>query len=502
MNTVFYPLLLQINTRVWLTARSKNLGRPATLDDITHADLEQIAENGFDWIWLLSVWQTGKESQRISRTNPHWLREFGETLPDLTEADIIGSGFAISSYSVHRDLGGNEALARLRGRAREHGLNLMLDFVPNHMGLDHSWLVEHPEFFIQGCPSDRTASPENYFEHRIGETCRIFAHGRDPYFAGWPDTVQLDYSNPQLHDAMIRELVKVSDQCDGVRCDMAMLLLPDVFSNTWNKRVEPFWPAAIESVRKIHPSFMFMAEVYWDREWDLQQQGFDYTYDKRLYDRLSHGEPQDLRLHFLANLDFQNRLVRFLENHDEQRAATVFPFDKHQSAAAMAYLSPGLKLMHQGQLEGCRVKISPHLVRGPDEPTSQCISDFYLRLLAILRENVVRMGDWSLLECTQAWEGNPTHESVLAFAWTYTNEAPAIVVTNWSAHASQCHISLSKLQSKIPGLEKGLWTLNDLFAGKEYEWHGEDLVAKGLFVDLVSWQTSVFRVERSDLIAN
>ena len=85
---------------------------------------------------------------------------------------------------------------------------------------------------------------------------------------------------------MARELERIATMCDGVRCDMAMLILPDVFERTWGRRPEPFWPRTIERVRKAAPSFLFMAEVYWDLEWELQQQGFNYTYDKRLYDRL------------------------------------------------------------------------------------------------------------------------------------------------------------------------------------------------------------------------
>lgn len=496
MDSIRYPLLLQLNTRVWLTARTNQLGRPATLDDITGEDLQQFAEKGFDWIWLLSVWQTGPKSQRVSKTNPEWLGEFRETLPDLRDSDIGGSGFAISNYSVHNDLGGDEALSRLRDRMREHGIKLMLDFVPNHMGLDHAWIEERPEYFIQGTPDNLLNSPENFFENRTEERCTIFAHGRDPYFSGWPDTVQLDYSNPNLYAAMIQELVKISHQCDGLRCDMAMLILPDVFSKTWNRTMEPFWPAAIEVIRKQWPSFLFMAEVYWDREWELQQQGFNFTYDKRLYDRLSHDDPPSIRSHFRASLDFQDRLVRFLENHDEPRAANVFFLEKHKSAAAMTYLSPGMRLMHQGQFEGRRVKISPHLTRGPDEPISGPISNFYTLLLWILEQNVLRTGDWSLLECREAWVGNSSVESIIAFAWTHPNEHPLVVVTNWASHTSQCHIPLSVLESQIPGLATSLWQFHDLFDNRRFEWHGKDLVAKGLFVDLVPWQTSIFRIER------
>src|SRR5512136_1137836 len=141
-----YPALYQINTRVWLTELSRKLGRQATLDDIPDAELDRLAGMGFDWIWMLSVWQTGPAAQQVSRKNPEWRREFQETLPDLRDDDIPGSGFAITGYTVHHDLGGAPALARLRERLRQRGLKLMLDFVPNHTALDHPWLEDHPDY--------------------------------------------------------------------------------------------------------------------------------------------------------------------------------------------------------------------------------------------------------------------------------------------------------------------------------------------------------------------
>jgi|SRR5271157_2601003 len=100
-----YPSLYQINTRVWLTTLSQRLTRAATLDDIPHAELDRLAEMGFDWVWFLSVWRTGSAGQQVSRTNPEWRREFEATLPDLREEDIAGSGFANTSDAAHPTLG-------------------------------------------------------------------------------------------------------------------------------------------------------------------------------------------------------------------------------------------------------------------------------------------------------------------------------------------------------------------------------------------------------------
>src|SRR5438067_7779672 len=159
MGSARYPSLYQINTRVWLTELSQKLGRPATLDDIPDADLDRLAQAGFDWIWLLSVWQTGPAAQAVSRTNAEWRQEFLDTLPDLSDEDILGSGFAITGYSVHQQLGGDAALARLRHRLKQRGLRLILDFVPNHMGLGHPWVDDHPEYFVGGSELDLARAP-------------------------------------------------------------------------------------------------------------------------------------------------------------------------------------------------------------------------------------------------------------------------------------------------------------------------------------------------------
>jgi glycosidase len=448
-----------------------------------------VAQLGFDWIWLLSVWQTGHAGQLVSRSNPEWRREFEETLPDLRDEDVPGSGFAITGYTVHRDLGGDAALARLRERLRKRNLRLMLDFVPNHTGLDHPWVEEHPEYYVMGTERDLGRAPQHYTWAKRRGGDRLLAHGRDPYFPGWPDTLQLNYGNPATQEAMLGELVRIAGQCDGVRCDMAMLVLPDVFERTWSIASQPFWPKAIRRVRERAPDFRFMAEVYWDLEWTLQQQGFDYAYDKRLYDRLHQGHARPVREHFHAGLDYQDKLARFLENHDEPRAAATFPPQIHEAAAVITFLSPGLRFFHQGQFEGRRKRISPHLGRGPDEPVDQERGLFYERLLAVLRQPVVRQGEWRLLECVRAWEDNWTSDSVIAWSWQALDGQRLLVVVNYAGHQSQCYVRLP-----FPGLVGGTARLKDLMGVASYDRNGRDLGSQGLYLDLPPWGYHVFDV--------
>ena len=482
-----HPTLLQINTRVWLTELAQALGRPATLDDIPDTELDRFAAAGFDWIWLLSVWQTGVAGRDISRSNADWRNEFQETLPDLREEDIAGSGFAITGYTVAENLGGDAALARLRERLRQRGLKLMLDFVPNHMALDHPWVETHPEYFIAGTELDLARAPKNYVWVKCQNGDRLLAHGRDPYFPGWSDTLQLNYANPETQEAMFGELLKIASQCDGVRCDMAMLVLPEVFERTWGQPAKPFWPDAIKRVREKVPGFCFMAEVYWDLEWALQQQGFDYTYDKRLYDRLREGHARPVREHFLAAPDYQNHLARFLENHDEPRAAATFSDEVHQAAAVLTFLSPGLRFFHQGQFEGHRKRISPHLIRAPKEEVNEGLKFFYKCLLEILRLPVVRDGEWRMLECIPAWESNSTNDSFIAFAWLDSSGTRLLVAVNFSAQPGQCYGRLP-----FPDLAGRTLRLQDLLGPSQYVREGNDLASRGLYLDLPPWGCHVF----------
>jgi glycosidase len=210
--------LYQINTRVWLHEVGLATGRPATLDDVPDASLRRIAADGFDWVWLLGIWQTGEAGRCLSLSRPQSLDEYRRVLADVTVDDVCGSPFVVSDYVVNRDFGGPSALERFRKRLGARGLRLMLDFVPNHTALDHPWAREHPEFFVHGTDDDLRREPGNYCRVETAGGRRVLARGRDPYFPAWFDTLQVNHRHPGLRRAMLDVLESISGQEARLAC--------------------------------------------------------------------------------------------------------------------------------------------------------------------------------------------------------------------------------------------------------------------------------------------
>ncbi len=234
-----------------------------------------------------------------------------------------------------------------------------------------------------------------------------------------------------------------------------------------------------------------MAEVYWDLEWTLQHQGFDYTYDKRLYDRLRGDQARPVREHFWAGLDYQDKMARFLENHDEPRAAATFPLGVHEAAAVITFLAPGLRFFHQGQFEGRKKRISPHLCRAPIEAVDAELGKFYERLLAVLRQPAARDGQWRQLECAAAWDGNWTCDCFVACAWQGVDGQRVVVAVNYAPNQSQCYVRLPFTE-----LGGGRWRLEDQMGDATYERDGDDLMSRGLYLDVPAWRPYVFSLRR------
>ncbi|MGQ9589818.1 MAG: alpha-amylase family glycosyl hydrolase [Planctomycetota bacterium] len=490
-----HPLLLEVPARTWLSELSERAGRKVTLGDVPEEDLDALADLGFDAVWLMGAWTTGPDAAAIARLEPALQPSYFRSLPDYRPSDCAGSPFSIAAYEAPPELGGAEGLAAFRGALRRRGVRLVLDFVPNHLGRDHPWVDEEPEIFVGGSAEDVVREPWAFFPNRDG---RVIAHGRDPHFAPWTDSAQLNCALPRARERLLEILLSVSERCDGVRCDMAMLVLPEVLEKTWGARLGPdadrtsFWRDAIAAVKTRRPGFLFIAEVYWGLEARLQEEGFDYTYDKGLYDLLARGDFEGARRHLGADAAFQARCVRFVENHDEERAAAAFGREGSRSAAAVALSAPGLRFFHYGQIEGRRVKLPAQLRRAPREEPDSETARFYRVFLDLLRDPCLQ-GDFEALEPRPAGPGDPSWRAVFAHLWTPPRRADgaplaALVVANRSSGTAYARVPLP-LRLVAPDRR---YAFEDRLGGDRCERGGEELLDPGLLVALAPQQVHLF----------
>jgi len=297
LRTIAHPVLYEVNARVLIRELSDSSKDPVTLGTIPNALLDEWASLGIHAVWMMGVWSSGPEGIAIARSDESLRSVYASVLPGYRESDVAGSPYAIYAYEVSKHMGGEKGLKQLRTRLAERGIGLVLDFVPNHTARDHPWVKAHPEYYVQGHAGEEMERPDLFFPLKSKSGTLAIAMGRDPSYAGWTDTAQLNVGNRAARKALIDTLQDVSRLSDGVRCDMAMLVLKGVFEKTWSERSAvsggsqaegEFWDEAIKKVRSEFPNFLFIAEAYWNMEWDLQQLGFDYTYDKTLVDRLKH----------------------------------------------------------------------------------------------------------------------------------------------------------------------------------------------------------------------
>ena len=484
-----YPTIYEINTWVWLYELRLKTGSSLDLSTVPTSEWDAIGRFGFDSVWLMGVWERSPAGIAISNQNSGLLDDFRRGLPDFKQEDNVGSPYCVRRYIVDEHLGGPTGLAAARQELAKRGMKLLLDFVPNHVAPDHPWAEEHPEYFIHGSSEDAKNDPASYIE--VGKS--IYACGKDPFFPAWPDVLQLNAFYPGLRQAATETVASIADQCDGVRCDMAMLLLNEIFERTWGNRAgQPpateYWNDLIGTVTKAHPDFLFIAEAYWDLEWVLQQKGFDFCYDKRLFDRLESDNAESVRLHLCAEIAYQQKLVRFLENHDEPRAATSFsPAEERAAAVTMSTLL-GAKLFHEGQFEGRKIRLPVFLGRRPVEPVDQALQDFYSKLLAAINAPIFRDGAWKLCEVS-GWPGNPSFLNLVAWVWVKDKDRRLIVV-NLSDTAAQARVHV--LWEEVPGNSA---LLIDSLSDMEFNRDGTEMTLSGLYVELEPWSYHFFRCQ-------
>lgn len=487
-----HPHLFQINTWVWLDQLSKGKGRAIRLADVPDGEWDRLRGLGIDLVYLLGIWQRSPAGRLIFRTDPANFGGFDHALRGWTISNVVGSPFSIQHYVPDAHIGDWDQLDTVRRKLHDRGMGLILDFVPNHTGPDHVWITAHPEYYVQGTEADFHARPAAFILVEPDQRSPLFiARGRDPYFDPWPDTAQLNYFSPDARAALIGVLRHISEHCDGVRCDMAMLVLNDIFPRTWGNLLrgtpppqQEFWKEAIAAVR---PKFIWMAEVYWDLEARLQQLGFNYTYDKRLYDRLRDQSARPVRDHLSADISYQSRMARFLENHDEPRSVPTYGRERIPCLAGMIATLPGLRFFHQGQFEGRTIHIPMPLNAQAEEAPDAELLKIYEKILRIADEATFHNGEWRLLP-VEANESDSSCDNLVAYRWK-SLDSYRLVVANLSRATSQGRIHVEQeLRSSSS------YIFSDRFNDQKYVRERSDLVSGGLYVRLGAYGCHIFDV--------
>jgi hypothetical protein len=481
--------------RHWLSDMSAERGRAIDLYSVPAEVLDRLVAQGVTHIYLTGVWSVGPQAKQQARQHVGLRAEYDAALPGFGEDDIVGSPFAVASYHVAEEHGGDAGLAALRRRLAERNMGLLLDFIPNHVGLDHPWALQRPELLM---PASSHADTSTFVVVDTAVGLQRLAHGRDPHFAPWTDTLQIDHRRASTRAALIDVLQRIAARCDGVRCDMAMLVLSRIFEQTWghaalipdhDRAHGEFWSDAIAAIRSSLPSFLFVAEAYWGTEDELVALGFDATYDKELYDRLIHGDAAGAVARVRSNID-HGRRVHFLENHDEKRVALTLPnVAQHQAAMAALRWMPGAWMRHHGQATGARRFARIQLRRRHAEATDDHVAAMYRRLDEAMAQCDV-ITPLEPVEVLAAWEGNHSHACLLAWHRPPTPERPALLaLVNLAGHPVQGYLRCQDSER----LMLSDWLLNDDLGHEQWQRRGTDLVTRGMYVDVAAYAVQLFR---------
>jgi hypothetical protein len=484
-----HPHLYEINTWSWLEQLSARLGRTITLAGVPVAEWDALAQLGFDVIWLMGVWQRSPESRRINLENPANVAAWDLALPGWKPADIVASPYAVAQYQPDPRIGDWAALDRTRELLHARGMSLFLDFVGNHTALDNPWTRAHPEFYVQGSQQDFAQAPSLFYRIDTQAGTRFLARAKDPYFPPWQDVAQLNHFHPGMRAAHLADLANIAKHCDGVRCDMAMLQLNDIFENGWGHLLPDLPPPATEfwaDARSAVPGLVLLAEAYWGTEPRLFDLGFSFAYDKVLYDAVRNANVGAVTARLSGAPAEQSRFARFLENHDEARRAAAFPNDRLAAIGTLMGTLLGMRFYHQGELEGLRIHLPITLRLAAAEPADPFSSAFFRKILAITREEVFHLGQWNPLDVSA--EGYISPAGLLVYEWR-SEKAWKIVAVNLAAGASQGRVHLGDRVSPTQQ-----YVFYDQLNEVRYDRSGEELHNIGLFVRLEGFQAHVFDI--------
>ncbi|KAL0483556.1 alpha-amylase [Acrasis kona] len=485
------PMMYEYSTRPFLYEMSLKYKQPnMKLINVPMSEFQRLADLGVTMIWMMGVWEIG-EYGKCRATDEDLRKSYGTHLPDYTFSDIIGSPYQVLDYRINPSIGTDEEVLLFKNKLNAIGIGLMLDFVPNHSAVDSSWVESNSSLYInvpRGTP--KPYDPYSYLPNGV-------ANGKDPFYSAWLDTAQWNYWNPATRKLQFEKLMKVASLSDGIRCDMSMLLLNDVIEKTWSAQLKSggwsrpeteFWGDSIKKVKERYPKIKFLAEVYWNLERKLLSLGFDYVYDKSLYDELTTGDANKVRSH-IASMDYDYLLhsANFVENHDEDRARSHFgSIEKSLAAVTVMFTIPGMRFNYHGQWEGKSSRLLVQLRRSVNEAVNQETVAFYEKLIKIIDHDVFHLGTWKMLSAG----GSTEADRVLAWKWNFNNEKRLIVVS-YSDQEGSGAVVLDDATPHEGSTDEVMFS--ELLSGVQYKRSTKEVTSKGLFVLLKPYQSQIFK---------
>jgi len=394
-------VLLAKNAYVWLAQLSRKYGRDiTTLDGVPDDELAELAACGFTGLWLIGVWERSRASERIKRR--------------MGDADAVASAYSLEDYRIADALGGEGAYDALRSRAWSHGIRLSTDMVPNHMGIDSRWAINHPDWFVSlersPYPAYSFNGPDLSDDDRVGVFIedrywskedaavvfkrldrhtgseRFIYHGNDGTSMPWNDTAQLDYTRAEVREAVIQTILAVARRSPVIRFDAAMTLTRQNFHRLWFPepgaagavpsraefgmskaefdKVMPheFWREVVERVAVEAPDTLLLAEAFWLLEgYFVRTLGMHRVYNSAFMNMLRDERNAEYRQLIRTTLEFDpqilKRYVNFMSNPDERTAVDQFGTgDKYFGVATLMATMPGLPMFGHGQVEGLAEK--------------------------------------------------------------------------------------------------------------------------------------------------
>ena len=427
----------------------------------------------------MGVWKLGTYGLEFDKK-----QDYSSVLPGWSQDDVIGSPYAIAEYTCNPDIGTNDDLIWLRQQLNSRGMKLMLDFVPNHSAVDAPTATSNQKLYMRA-PSGKTDS-KRYTDSGL-------AYGKDPYFDPWRDVIQWNYWESETRQFMKDNLLTVLKYADGARCDMAHLVLNDVFGNTWKEELNAwgyqrpnseFWDYAFKEVKTKYPDAILLAEVYEDWEIELLYKlGFTYCYDKVLLDKLEESAyTVNDYIHYKGE-SYWGHVAHFVENHDENRAVyNMGSVEKTNAAGTIAATLGGMIFFNHGQWSGLRNKLDVHLRRGATETPNTSVTKYYETLMKIIVDPAFKGPNYYFV-----WNMSGDKASEFVAYIREKDSSHYLVVVNYHGYYGCAEVPIYNMAGS------GMVNVKEMISNTVYSRNAETMRGVGLTVCLKAYQAQIFK---------